>query len=163
MVKKMGMPPKGSTMGNSARNVAAAEAGRVRRKWPRAWAEVMLPIPFQRLGRPVERRSQCRQLLARGLAVALVQSLVHARNHDRRITGIFAGRIDGVSKPGTVRQSLRREQRAFGAAQGLVQRGDITRRILLPREDLGSRGLKVAGSGVHRAEVEHVSAELRLR
>ena len=34
--KKMGTPPKGSTMGNKARNVAAAEEGSVRRKWPRA-------------------------------------------------------------------------------------------------------------------------------
>jgi hypothetical protein len=34
MLKKTGMPPKGSTMGNKARKVAAAEAGRVRRKWP---------------------------------------------------------------------------------------------------------------------------------
>ena len=34
MVKKIGMPPKGSTIGNSARNVAAAEAGSVRRNCP---------------------------------------------------------------------------------------------------------------------------------
>src|SRR5271165_493747 len=116
MVKKMGMPPKGSTMGNSARNVAAAEAGSVRRKWPRAWAEVMLPISFQRLGGAVERGGQRRQLLARGLAVAPVESLVHAGNHDRGIAGIFARRINRMAKPGTVRQSLRREQRALGAA-----------------------------------------------
>ena len=36
IVKKMGIPPNGSTMGNSARNVAAAEAGSVRRKCPSA-------------------------------------------------------------------------------------------------------------------------------
>jgi hypothetical protein len=36
MLKKIGIPPKGSTMGNSARNVAAAECGGVRRNWPRA-------------------------------------------------------------------------------------------------------------------------------
>src|ERR1700727_45072 len=36
MEKKMGTPPKGSTMGNRARNVAAAEWGRVRRNWPSA-------------------------------------------------------------------------------------------------------------------------------
>ncbi|MGD0760813.1 MAG: hypothetical protein ABR921_18090 [Candidatus Sulfotelmatobacter sp.] len=41
MLKKIGMPPKGSTIGNSARNVAAADAGSVRRNVPRAWAEVM--------------------------------------------------------------------------------------------------------------------------
>src|SRR5580704_5368967 len=40
MLKKMGIPPKGSTMGNRARNVAAAECGSVRRNCPRAWAEV---------------------------------------------------------------------------------------------------------------------------
>ena len=39
MVKKMGTPPKGSTIGNRARKVAAAEAGSVRRNWPSAWAE----------------------------------------------------------------------------------------------------------------------------
>src|SRR5580698_1237139 len=39
MAKKMGMPPKGSTMGNSARNVAAAEAGSERRMWPSTRAE----------------------------------------------------------------------------------------------------------------------------
>jgi hypothetical protein len=36
MVKKIGTPPKGSTIGNSARKVAAAEAGNVRRNSPRA-------------------------------------------------------------------------------------------------------------------------------
>ena len=36
MLKKIGMPPKGSTIGNSARNVAAAECGSVRRNCPRA-------------------------------------------------------------------------------------------------------------------------------
>ena len=36
MVKKIGTPPKGSTMGNNARNVAAADAGNVRRNCPRA-------------------------------------------------------------------------------------------------------------------------------
>jgi hypothetical protein len=36
IVKKIGMPPNGSTIGNSARNVAAAECGRVRRNCPRA-------------------------------------------------------------------------------------------------------------------------------
>src|SRR5277367_562163 len=41
MEKKIGTPPKGSTMGNSARNVAAAECGRVRRNCPRAWVAFM--------------------------------------------------------------------------------------------------------------------------
>src|SRR5580658_10427233 len=41
ILKKIGTPPNGSTIGNSARNVAAAEAGSVRRNSPRAWAEVM--------------------------------------------------------------------------------------------------------------------------
>jgi hypothetical protein len=41
IVKKMGTPPKGSTMGNRARNVAAAECGSVRRNWPRAWVVFM--------------------------------------------------------------------------------------------------------------------------
>src|SRR5271168_74484 len=36
MLKKMGIPPKGSTMGNNARNVAAAECGSVRRNCPSA-------------------------------------------------------------------------------------------------------------------------------
>src|SRR3984885_2171330 len=36
IVKKIGIPPKGSTMGNNARNVAAAECGRVRRNCPSA-------------------------------------------------------------------------------------------------------------------------------
>src|SRR5579864_3238474 len=36
IVKKIGIPPKGSTIGNNARNVAAADAGSVRRKCPRA-------------------------------------------------------------------------------------------------------------------------------
>src|SRR5580698_1147903 len=39
MAKKMGIPPKGSTMGNKARNVAAADAGSERRMWPSTWAE----------------------------------------------------------------------------------------------------------------------------
>src|ERR1700688_3851940 len=42
MGKKMGIPPKGSTMGNSARNVAAAECGKVRRTCPRAWVGFIL-------------------------------------------------------------------------------------------------------------------------
>jgi hypothetical protein len=41
MVKKIGIPPKGSTMGNSAKYVAAAEAGNVRKKCPSACADVM--------------------------------------------------------------------------------------------------------------------------
>jgi hypothetical protein len=32
MVKKIGIPPKGSTIGNSARNVAAAETVRERER-----------------------------------------------------------------------------------------------------------------------------------
>src|SRR5580658_422486 len=49
MLKKMGMPPKGSTMGNSARNVAAAECGSVRRNCPSAWVEVMGSVGFKRV------------------------------------------------------------------------------------------------------------------
>src|SRR3984957_19117954 len=36
IAKKMGMPPRGSTMGNKARNVAAAEAGSERNKCAKA-------------------------------------------------------------------------------------------------------------------------------
>src|SRR5260370_13310255 len=41
MVKKMGIPPKGSTMGNNARNVPAAECGSARRNCRRAWVAFM--------------------------------------------------------------------------------------------------------------------------
>src|SRR5258708_7550733 len=61
IVKKMGMPPKGSTMGNNARKVAAAECGSVRRNCPRACVAFMLPICLQRLGRALQRRCQDRQ------------------------------------------------------------------------------------------------------
>src|SRR6267143_2802312 len=53
-LKKIGTPPKGSTIGNRARNVAAAEAGNVRRNCPNAFADVMLlscmdllPVSFE--------------------------------------------------------------------------------------------------------------------
>src|SRR5271169_930055 len=49
MLKKMGMPPSGSTMGNSARNVAAAECGSVRRNCPRAWVAFMSLVGFERV------------------------------------------------------------------------------------------------------------------
>src|SRR5580704_10737949 len=49
MLKKMGIPQKGSTMGNNARNVAAAECGSVRRNCPRAWVEVMGSDGFERI------------------------------------------------------------------------------------------------------------------
>src|SRR5271168_4397656 len=49
MLKKMGMPPKGSTMGNNARKVAAAECGSVRRNCPRASVEVMGSVGFERV------------------------------------------------------------------------------------------------------------------
>src|SRR5271155_2156958 len=49
MLKKMGIPPKGSTMGNNARNVAAAECGSVRRNCPRAWVVVMGSGGFERI------------------------------------------------------------------------------------------------------------------
>jgi hypothetical protein len=35
MVKKIGIPPNGSTIGNNARNVAAADAGKVCSKCPK--------------------------------------------------------------------------------------------------------------------------------
>src|ERR1700686_798591 len=41
--KKMGIPPKGSTMGNRARNVAAAECGNVRRNCRGAWVASIFP------------------------------------------------------------------------------------------------------------------------
>src|SRR5208282_1492959 len=48
MLKKIGMPPKGSTIGNNARNVAAAECGRVRRNCPRAWVAFMRLVKLYR-------------------------------------------------------------------------------------------------------------------
>src|SRR5271170_7845951 len=49
MLKKIGTPPGGSTMGNNARNVAAAECGSVRRNWPSAWVEVIESVGFERV------------------------------------------------------------------------------------------------------------------
>src|SRR5271157_2164384 len=86
MAKKIGMPPNGSTMGNSARNVAAAECGSVRRNCPRACAVfIALPVSLQHLRSPFERRSQNRQLLPRLSRIPFVESFVHSRNHHRRI------------------------------------------------------------------------------
>src|SRR5258708_26919073 len=45
--KKMGIPPKGSTIGKSARNVAAAECGSVRRNCPRACVASILSVGFE--------------------------------------------------------------------------------------------------------------------
>src|ERR1700675_3641839 len=49
MVKNMGTPPKGSTMGKRARNVAAAEWGSVRRNWPSAWVAFMGSAELERI------------------------------------------------------------------------------------------------------------------
>src|SRR5580700_2326039 len=122
--------------------------------------ESWLAVSFQSLRRAFERGPEHRQLLARPLPVTLVERFIHSRDHHRRVAGIFAGRVNYMAIPRTMRQALRRQQRALCGAQSLVQARSIGRRILLPGEDFRARGLEMVSRGVYCAEVERVVAEL---
>src|SRR5271155_4045020 len=89
MLKKIGIPPKGSTMGNSARNVATAECGNVRRNCPRACVVGVirftgnLPEPWPRARvQPLERPTagaRVLRLLCRELRSLPESPLRHSR------------------------------------------------------------------------------------
>jgi len=115
-VKKIGIPPKGSTMGNSARKVAAGRVrAALRRNCPRTCvAFIELSITFQSLRSAFERCRQDCQLLAGPVGVSLIQSLVHSRNHHGRIACIFPRGVDACRKPRTVGQSLGYQQSTLG-------------------------------------------------
>src|SRR5258708_32483488 len=92
-----------------------------------------LSIAFQRLRSALQRRGENRQLLPRPLGVAFVESFVHAGNYNRGVACVLARSIDRMTEPGTMRQSLRDQQGAFGPAQRGIQASRITRRISLLR------------------------------
>src|SRR5277367_4854992 len=115
-----------------------------------------LAITFERLSRAVESSRENRQLLACPFRIPFVESFVHSRNHYCGITCVFARSVDRVPKPGAMREALRDEQRAFGAAQRLIEANRIARRVSLLRQNPGACILKVfCGSG-HSTEIESV-------
>src|SRR5258707_11416148 len=97
----------------------------------------------------------------------LVDRLVDSRNPHRRVAGIFAGSIDGVTVPGTIRQPSGDQQGALGIAQCLVQRLcpqlAWTGGISLASQNLRSRLLKTTRCTAGIREIWRVAAELLLR
>ena len=148
------MPPKGSTIGNSARNVAAAEFGSVRRKLSESMCCIhSYRYPSSVLRRAFQRSRERRQLLAGALAVALVKSLIHSRESPPpRSPCIRRAHKSQWRNQGRCGSPCGSQQRPLRPAQSLVQARCILRRTLLLDQDLRTRSLEMASGGVHRIQ-----------
>src|SRR5271163_3184295 len=98
----------------------------------------MLSVSLQSFRGTFERGGEHGQLFTRSPAIPLVQSLVDSWNHYGRVARVLARRVDGMTEPGTMGQTLtrRHQQRALGPTQGLIQVGNVAGRIFLLRQNL---------------------------
>src|SRR5215471_12009625 len=105
-----------------------------------------LSVALKDSGRPVQGvREHCE--LAGGTAgIVGIDSFVHAGDYDRGISRIFSRRIDGVTIPRAVGQSLRDKQRPFGITQNAVKSRQIGIGAVLGGKDRGSGSSKPPGT-----------------
>src|SRR5580658_8764043 len=161
MLKKIGTPPGGSTMGNNARNVAAAECGSVRRNCPSACVVAVMSLTDNR---PALSPRAPAQPSKRPTAGAPAPRLLCREPHSLPES---PPRHTPCIRPehrwrGETRDGEAVPQAPAERAQRLVQPFGISWRILLLRRNLRARVLKMFRRRGHPAQIESVLAEFTL-